>query len=179
MVFHSLLAGLPTLQVTHFLGYVAFRNIGASLYNPVIHKFFYSCKMNTVWVILSSSPGSSRYRVALSPMAVGPLCTVVAELGKHVPGFAAVKSHSGILCSRSPFKCIRDSDRLGVSVRHLSWCPTIKSFPSPSELIPVTIIAVFSAPPLSATLIYLFTSCGGRNAKWLRKAHIFECLVSP
>lgn len=57
--------------------------------------------MITVWVILSSSAaGSSRYCVALSSMAIGPLSIVVAaELGKHLTYLAAAKSHSGILCS--------------------------------------------------------------------------------
>lgn len=160
MVFHSLLAGLPTLQVTHFLASAAFRDIGASLQNPVIHTFFYACKMNTAWVILSRSAGSSRYRVTLSPMATGPLCTVVAELGRLLPCFAAGKVLQWQSLSTFSFQVHLRFWQVGVSVRDLSWCATVKSLPlQVNAFIPVTMTAIFSAPPLSATLSYLYTSC--------------------
>lgn len=137
--------------------------------------------MNTAWVILSRSAGSSRYRVTLSPMASGPLCTVVAELGRLLPCFAAGKVLQWQSLSTFSFQVHLRFWQVGVSVRDLSWCATVKPLPlQVNTFIPVTMTAIFSAPPLSATLSYLYTSCG----EWMQMAPkdsyiwmLSQCLV--
>lgn len=51
-------------HVTHYPVSVAFWNLGANLYDPIILIFFYACKTNTLWLTLPN-------------FAVGLRCTLV------------------------------------------------------------------------------------------------------